>query len=59
MNVNKRIEKRDEIGMVTNAASPLVTIKTAINSDVININDIITPASVAVVFMKSAMSNRY
>ncbi len=59
MKVNKRIEKREVIGMVTIAPEPLVTISTIIKMDIVNIRAMIIPASVAVVFMKSAIFCRY
>lgn len=59
MKVKVRIEKNEVIGIVVMTPFPLVDIKTIKRSEIVSINDNITPASLLVVFIKSATSCRY
>ncbi len=59
MKVNVSIEKNEVIGTVVMAPFPLVAIKTIKRSEMVSIKERITPASLLVVFIKSATFCRY
>lgn len=59
MKVNNRTEKKVETGITVTAPCPLVAIMEVIRIPIVTIRADMIPASVVVVFMKSATFDRY